>query len=53
MLTNKDFNKNLVLKLLMQEYKLPIEMHATAGLVTKFRLPTEVEWEYAALGVQK
>ena len=24
--------------------------NATAGLVTKFRLPTEVEWEYAALG---
>ena len=27
--------------------------NATAGLVTKFRLPTEVEWEYAALGLQK
>ena len=27
--------------------------NATAGVVTKFRLPTEVEWEYAALGLQK
>ena len=27
--------------------------NATANLVTKFRLPTEVEWEYAALGLQK
>lgn len=24
-----------------------------SGVVTKFRLPTEVEWEYAALGLQK
>ncbi|MDO4763946.1 MAG: SUMF1/EgtB/PvdO family nonheme iron enzyme [Flavobacteriaceae bacterium] len=27
--------------------------NATSGVVTKFRLPTEVEWEYAALGLQK
>lgn len=27
--------------------------NATSGIVTKFRLPTEVEWEYAALGLQK
>ena len=27
--------------------------NATSGVVTKFRLPTEVEWEYAALGRQK
>ena len=27
--------------------------NATAGVVTRFRLPTEVEWEYAALGLQK
>ncbi|MPS73625.1 MAG: gliding motility lipoprotein GldJ [Chryseobacterium sp.] len=26
---------------------------ATSGLVEKFRLPTEVEWEFAALGLQK
>lgn len=26
---------------------------ATTGLVAKFRLPTEVEWEFAALGLQK
>ncbi|SKB66065.1 gliding motility-associated lipoprotein GldJ [Soonwooa buanensis] len=25
----------------------------TSGLVEKFRLPTEVEWEFAALGMQK
>ena len=25
----------------------------TSGLVEKFRLPTEVEWEFAALGLQK
>ena len=27
--------------------------NATAGIVEKFRLPTEVEWEFAALGLQK
>lgn len=27
--------------------------NAAAGVVTKFRLPTEVEWEFAALGMQK
>lgn len=27
--------------------------NATAGVVEKFRLPTEVEWEFAALGLQK
>lgn len=27
--------------------------NASAGLVEKFRLPTEVEWEFAALGQQK
>lgn len=27
--------------------------NATSGVVAKFRLPTEVEWEYAALGLQK
>ncbi|QCX53864.1 gliding motility lipoprotein GldJ [Elizabethkingia sp. JS20170427COW] len=27
--------------------------NATSGVVQKFRLPTEVEWEYAALGLQK
>ena len=27
--------------------------NATAGVVEKFRLPTEVEWEFAALGMQK
>ncbi|MRN05602.1 gliding motility lipoprotein GldJ [Riemerella anatipestifer] len=26
---------------------------ATSGVVTKYRLPTEVEWEFAALGLQK
>ncbi|WP_379969145.1 gliding motility lipoprotein GldJ [Epilithonimonas sp. UC225_85] len=26
---------------------------STSGLVEKFRLPTEVEWEFAALGLQK
>ncbi|MDO4225810.1 MAG: SUMF1/EgtB/PvdO family nonheme iron enzyme, partial [Bergeyella zoohelcum] len=26
---------------------------ATSGMVEKFRLPTEVEWEFAALGLQK
>lgn len=26
---------------------------STSGVVAKFRLPTEVEWEYAALGLQK
>lgn len=24
--------------------------NSTSGVVTKFRLPTEVEWEYATLG---
>lgn len=28
-------------------------MNSTSGAVTKFRLPTEVEWEFAALGLQK
>jgi sulfatase modifying factor 1 len=27
--------------------------NSTSGLVEKFRLPTEVEWEFAALGMQK
>jgi len=27
--------------------------NATSGVVQKFRLPTEVEWEFAALGLQK
>lgn len=27
--------------------------NANAGVVEKFRLPTEVEWEFAALGMQK
>ncbi|QOW10315.1 gliding motility lipoprotein GldJ [Kaistella flava (ex Peng et al. 2021)] len=27
--------------------------NATSGVVQKFRLPTEVEWEFAALGMQK
>lgn len=27
--------------------------NANAGVVAKFRLPTEVEWEFAALGMQK
>lgn len=27
--------------------------NATSGVVEKFRLPTEVEWEFAALGMQK
>lgn len=27
--------------------------NATSGVVEKFRLPTEVEWEFAALGLQK
>lgn len=27
--------------------------NSTAGIVEKFRLPTEVEWEFAALGLQK
>ena len=32
---------------------LSANRNATAGVVTKFRLPTEVEWEFAALGMQK
>ncbi|WKS94316.1 gliding motility lipoprotein GldJ [Riemerella columbina] len=32
---------------------LAANRNATAGVVTKFRLPTEVEWEFAALGLQK
>ena len=27
--------------------------NATSGIIEKFRLPTEVEWEFAALGLQK
>lgn len=30
-----------------------VNRNATAGIVEKFRLPTEVEWEFAALGLQK
>lgn len=30
-----------------------VNRSSTSGVVTKFRLPTEVEWEYAALGLQK
>lgn len=32
---------------------LAVNRNATSGIVTKFRLPTEVEWEFAALGLQK
>lgn len=32
---------------------LAANRNATAGVVEKFRLPTEVEWEFAALGMQK
>ncbi len=32
---------------------LAANRNATAGIVEKFRLPTEVEWEFAALGLQK
>ncbi len=32
---------------------LSANRNATAGAVEKFRLPTEVEWEFAALGLQK
>ncbi len=32
---------------------LAANRNANAGVVTKFRLPTEVEWEFAALGMQK
>jgi len=32
---------------------LSANRNATAGIVEKFRLPTEVEWEFAALGLQK
>lgn len=32
---------------------LAANRNATSGIVEKFRLPTEVEWEFAALGLQK
>lgn len=32
---------------------LAVNKAATSGVVEKFRLPTEVEWEFAALGLQK
>ncbi len=32
---------------------LAANRNATAGVIEKFRLPTEVEWEFAALGLQK
>ncbi len=32
---------------------LSANRNATAGVVSKFRLPTEVEWEFAALGMQQ
>ena len=32
---------------------LAANRNASAGIVEKFRLPTEVEWEFAALGLQK
>ncbi len=32
---------------------LSANRNATSGIVEKFRLPTEVEWEFAALGLQK
>ena len=32
---------------------LAANRNANASIVTKFRLPTEVEWEFAALGMQK
>ena len=32
---------------------LAANRNAAAGVVEKFRLPTEVEWEFAALGLQK
>ncbi len=32
---------------------LAANRNATSGVVEKFRLPTEVEWEFAALGLQK
>lgn len=35
------------------ERVLAANRSSTSGIVTKFRLPTEVEWEFAALGLQK
>ncbi len=32
---------------------LAANRNASSGIVEKFRLPTEVEWEFAALGLQK
>lgn len=32
---------------------LAANRNATSGVVEKFRLPTEVEWEFAALGLEK
>lgn len=32
---------------------MAVNRNATSGVVQRFRLPTEVEWEYAALGLQK
>lgn len=51
-LNQQRYNKKVGIKTSNQRI-LAANRNATAGIVEKFRLPTEVEWEFAALGLQK
>lgn len=51
-LNQQRLNKKIGIKT-KNERLISANRNATAGVIEKFRLPTEVEWEFAALGLQK